>query len=32
MNDKTIFKLLEDVGIDPYNCTLDQINAVEYLL
>ena len=32
MNDKTIFKLLEDAGIDPYNCTLDQINAVEYLL
>lgn len=32
MNDETIFKLLEDAGINPYDCTLDQINAVEYLL
>ena len=26
MNDETIFKLLEDAGINPYDCTLDQIN------
>ena len=31
MNDKTIFKLLEDAGIDPNKSKHDQINAVEYL-
>lgn len=32
MKDVTIFKLLEDAGIDSNQCTLDQMNGVEYIL